>query len=57
MRAFHENRDRLKTENHILLTLRAPITNCSLFLSSGDIFIVSSRNSVNPDQTVPVGVV
>ena len=55
MRAFHENPYRIHTEL-TLLTLKRIITKC-MFLSSTKLFEASRINSVNPDQTAPVGAV
>ena len=40
-----------------LLTLKAHITKSRMLLSSAEIFEASSTNSVDPDQTGPVGAV
>ena len=45
------------TLNSHLLTLRAHITKKYMLLSSAEIFEASSTNSVDPDQTAPVGAV
>ena len=51
MCAFHENPNRIHTE-----ALKRIITKC-MFLSSTKLFEASLINSVNPDQTAPVGAV
>ena len=50
MRAFHENPNRIPTE----LTFINPYV---CFLSSTKLFEASKINSVDPDQTAPVGAV
>ena len=56
MRAFHENPNRIHTELN-LLSLKAHNHKMYVFLSSTKLFEASLINSVNPDQTAPVGAV
>ena len=54
MHAFHENGDRIYTEH--LLTLKVPITTkVDCFRRLQNCFKAFSTNSVEPDQTAPVG--
>ena len=55
MCAFHENSDRIYTEPTLIL--KAHISKCCMYLSSAEIFEAFSTNSVDPDQTAPVGAV
>ena len=55
MHAFHENPNRIHTA-HIYQPFKRIITKC-MFLSSTMLFEASKINSVNPDQTAPVGAV
>ena len=57
MRAFHENPNRIHyTLNSHFLTLKAHNHKMYVF-SSTKIFEASQTNSVDPDQTAPVGAV
>ena len=59
MRAFHENPNRIDTELTFIngKPLKPIITKCMGFLLSTKIFEASLTNSVDPDQTAPVGAV
>ena len=56
MRAFHKNPNRIHTELTFFQPLKRITTKC-IFLSSTKLFEASSINSVDPDQTAPVGAV
>ena len=54
MCVFHEYRDCIYTVTSHLLTLKAHITKKTLLSSSA---VICLTNSVDPDQTAPVGIV
>ena len=56
MRAFHEKPNRIHNEL-ALLTLKAHNHKMYVFLLSAKFFEASYINSVDPDQTAPVGAV
>ena len=56
MRAFHENPNRIRTELTFINPKSAQSQNVC-FVSSTKLFKASLMNSVNPDQTAPIGAV